>query len=55
MFASSLPTLPTASNPWTSLSTCLPKKDFLKRKFEEWYSGEIMKELEGRDIESAKL
>ena len=27
----------------------------MKRKFEEWYSGEIKKQLEGRDIESAKL
>lgn len=32
-----------------------PAKDFLKRRFEDWYSGEIMKQLEGRDIESAQL
>ena len=37
------------------ISVNKPAKDFLKRKFEEWYSGEIMKQLEGRDIESAEL
>ena len=30
-------------------------KDFLKRKFEEWYLNEIMKQLEVKDVESAKL
>ena len=37
------------------ISVNKPAKDFLKRKFEEWYSGEITKQLEGKDIESAEL
>ncbi|MCG8622396.1 MAG: hypothetical protein MJE68_10430 [Proteobacteria bacterium] len=37
------------------ISVNKPAKDFLKRKFEDWYSNEIMKQLEGREIESAKL
>lgn len=32
-----------------------PAKDILKRRFEEWYSEQIIKQLEGRDIESAEL
>ena len=27
----------------------------MKRKFEEWYLGEIMKQLDGKDIEFAEL
>jgi hypothetical protein len=37
------------------ISVNKPAKDFLKRKFEDWYSGEIMKQLEGKEIESAEL
>ena len=37
------------------ISVNKPAKDFLKRKFEEWYSCEIMKQLEGKDVESAEL
>lgn len=32
-----------------------PAKDILKRRFEEWYSEQIIKQLEGRDIESMEL
>ena len=33
-----------------------PAKDFLKRKFEQWYSEEVMKQLQGvSDIESAEI
>ena len=33
-----------------------PAKDFLKRKFEQWYSEEVTKQLEGvSEIESAEL
>lgn len=33
-----------------------PAKDFLKRKFEQWYSEEVTKQMEGvSDIESAVL
>ena len=32
-----------------------PAKDILKRQFEEWYSEQIIKQLEGRDIESTEL
>ena len=37
------------------ISVNKPAKDFLKRKFEDWYSNEIMKQLKGREIESAEL
>lgn len=37
------------------ISVNKPAKDLLKRKFEDWYSGEIMKQLEGSDIESGEL
>ena len=30
-------------------------KDFMKRKFEEWYSNQISKQLEGEDMETAEL
>ena len=33
-----------------------PAKDFLKRKFEHWYSDEVMKQLQGvSDVQSAAL
>ena len=33
-----------------------PAKDFLKRKFEHWYSEEVMKQLQGvSDVESAEI
>ena len=33
-----------------------PAKDFLKRKFEEWYSGEVTKQLNGViDIQSTEI
>ena len=38
------------------ISVNKPAKDFLKRKFEEWYSGEVTKQLKGvPDIESAEI
>ena len=37
------------------ISVNKPAKDFLKRKFEDWYSNEIMKQLKWREIESAEL
>jgi hypothetical protein len=32
-----------------------PAKDFLRRKFEEWFTEEIMKQLEGKDLDSSDL
>ena len=32
-----------------------PSKDFLKRRFDEWYSREVMKQLEGRDNDSTDI
>ena len=32
-----------------------PAKDFLKRKFEAWYSDEVTKQLQGKDVESVEL
>ena len=38
------------------ISVNKPAKDFLKRKFEEWYSSEVTKQLKGvPDIESAEI
>ena len=38
------------------ISVNKPAKDFLKRKFERWYSDEVMKQLQGvSDIESAEI
>ena len=54
MFASSLPTLPRLP-PTTRHLHKLTCKGFFKRKFEDWYSNDIMKQLEGREIESAEL
>ena len=34
------------------LSVNKPAKDFLKRRFEEWYSGEVMKQLDGKENET---
>ena len=32
-----------------------PAKDFLKRKFEAWYSDKVTKQLQGKDVESVEL
>ena len=32
-----------------------PAKDFLKRCFEEWYSGEVMKQLDGKEDEATEI
>ena len=37
------------------LSVNKPAKDFLKRRFEDWYSQQLAKQFEGRDIESTDL
>ena len=37
------------------LSANKPAKDFLKRRFEEWYSGEVMKRLDGKESETVDL
>jgi len=37
------------------LSVNKPAKDFLKRHFEDWYSQQVTKQFEGRDIESTDL
>lgn len=37
------------------LSVNKPAKDFLKRRFEEWYSGEVMKQLDGKENETVDL
>jgi len=37
------------------LSVNKPAKDFLKRRFEDWYSQQVTKQFEGRDIESTDL
>ena len=37
------------------ISVNKPAKDFLKRRFEDWYSQQISNQLEGRDIESTEL
>ena len=37
------------------LSVNKPAKDFLKRRFEEWYAGKIYQQLEGSDLETAGL
>ena len=40
----------------TDISVNKPAKDFFKRKFERWYSDEVMKQLQGvSDIESAEI
>ena len=36
------------------ISVNKPAKAFLKRKFEQWYSEEVMDQLEGRDIDDLK-
>ena len=38
-----------------NISVNKPLKDFLNRKFEEWYSTEIEKQLRGRAIDEAAL
>ena len=37
------------------LSVNKPAKDFLKRRFKEWYSGEVMKQLDGKENETVDL
>lgn len=37
------------------ISVNKPAKDFLRRKFQEWYSEQVMKQLEGVDIETCEL
>ena len=37
------------------LSVNKPAKDFLKRQFEEWYSGEVMKQLDGKEDEATEV
>ena len=32
-----------------------PAKDFLRRQFENWYTAQIMKQLDGKDIETSEL
>lgn len=32
-----------------------PAKDFLKQKFEEWYTEQIVKQLEGQDVENIEV
>ena len=32
-----------------------PVKDFLRRKFEEWYTTQIIKQLDGKDMEMSVL
>ena len=32
-----------------------PAKDFLRRKFQEWYSEQVMKQMEGMEIESCEI
>ena len=37
------------------ISVNKPAKHFLKNKFDHWYSGEITKQIQGKDIESVEL
>ena len=37
------------------ISVNKPAKEFLKRKFEQWYSEEVMDQLEGRDIDDFEV
>ena len=37
------------------ISVNTPAKDFLKRKFQEWYSNQVMEQLEGQDIEMSDI
>lgn len=32
-----------------------PAKDFLRRKFEEWFTEEIVKQLDGQDLDTSDL
>ena len=50
-----LPPNTTVRLPPLDISVNKPAKEILKRKFQEWYSGEIMKQLEGKDVENAEL
>ena len=37
------------------ISVNKPAKDFLKGKFQEWYSTQVMEQLEGQDIETSEI
>ena len=37
------------------LSMNKPAKDVLKRRFEEWHSGEVMKQLDGKEDEATEM
>ena len=37
------------------LSVNKPAKDFLKRRFEDWYSGEVMKQLNRKEDEATEV
>ena len=37
------------------ISVNKPAKDFLRHKFEEWYTNEIIKQLDGEDMETSVL
>ena len=37
------------------LSVNKPAKDFLKRRFEDWYAGEVMRQLDGKEDEAAEI
>ena len=37
------------------MSVNKPAKDFLRRKYEEWYTEQIIKQLEGKDLETSTL
>ena len=36
------------------ISVNKPAKDYLKGRFDEWYSSEVMKQLNGRDMDKMK-
>ena len=37
------------------ISVNKPAKDFIKREFEQWYAKQVMRQLQGQDIETAEL
>ena len=56
MYTFSHPTSPIYSNQWTyTASVNKPAKDFLKRRFEVWYTKELSKQLHGNDIDTVEL
>ena len=46
---------PNTTDQLLPISVNKPAKEFLKRKFQEWYSSEVVKQLQGGDVESAQL